>query len=42
MGKYYFVPVEFQPMHIASVGKQIDMNCLREAAYFKVHIQLPC
>ena len=30
MGKYYFVPVGFQPMNIASVSKQIDMNCLSE------------
>ena len=42
MGKYYFVLVGFQPMNIASVGKLIDMNRLREAAYCKVHIQLPC
>ena len=32
----------FQPMNIASISKQIGLNCLREAAYFKVHIQLSC
>ena len=42
MGKYYFVPLGFQPMNIASISKQIGLNCLREAAYFKVHIQLSC
>ena len=35
-------PVGFQPMNIASVSKQIGLNCLREAAYFKVHIQMSC
>ena len=39
MGKYYFDRVGLQPMNIASVSKQIDMP--REAAYFKVRIQLP-
>ena len=42
MGKYYFVSGGFQPMNIAPVSKQIDMNILREAAYLQVHIQLPC